>query len=129
MADAVNTYLYDGIRNCQVTVVDVSDGTGLANYVAINASTLVPNPGAHMKIRRIRYSITNMVVTLKWDGGTPANIAYLGQGEDILDWSLDYSGGLQNTAVTPTGNILISATTFGSATAGFTITLEMIKGV
>lgn len=129
MTDKINFTLYDGIRNISATLSDVSDGTGLSGFVFLNASALTPNPGGHIKIKRIKYSITNMVVTLTWDGGTPATIAFLGQGEDIIDWSNTYSAGLPNTAVTPTGNILISASTFGSATGGFVISIDAIKGV
>jgi hypothetical protein len=129
MADAVSTNLYDGSRNVNLTYTDVSDGTGLALATMLNVSTLSPNPGVHLKIRRIKYSITNMVVTMYWAGTPNTPIAFLGEGEDILDWSKDYSGGLPNNAATPTGNVLISASTIGSATAGFTITLECIKGV
>jgi hypothetical protein len=129
MADAVTSNLYDGSRNVNLTVTDISDGTGLTLATFLDVSTLVPNPGAHLKIRRIRYSVTNMIVTLYWAGTPNVPIANIGQGEDILDWSKDYSGGLPNNATSPTGNILVTAVTIGSATAGFTITLECIKGV
>ena len=128
MADSVSVQLYDGSRNCQVKVVDVSDGTGLTSYAILTASTLVPNPGSHMKIRRIKYSILNCYVRLQWDGVTPADIAYLGQGEDILDFSKSYAGGFPNNATTPTGNVIVttSAAILGS---GFTLECEFVKGV
>ena len=129
MADAITTNLYDGARNVVLTYTDVSDGTGLSLATMLTASSLSPNPGAHLKIRRIRYSITNMIVTLYWAGSPNVPIANMGQGEDLLDWSKDYSGGLPNNATSATGNILVTANTIGSATAGFTITLECIKGV
>lgn len=129
MADAVTTTLYDGARNVVLTYTDISDGTGLSLATMLDVSTLSPNPGAHLKIRRIRYSITNMIVTLYWAGTPNKPIANIGQGQDILDWSKDYSGGLPNDATSATGNILITAQTIGSATAGLTITLECIKGV
>jgi len=128
MADAVSISLYDGARNCQLKVVDVSDGTGLSAYVILTASALTPNPGAHMKIRRIKYSILNMYVRLQWAGATPGDIAYIGQGMDILDFTDDYAGGFPNNAVTPTGDITM--TTSGQVNgSGCTITLDLIKGV
>jgi hypothetical protein len=129
MADALTFTPYYGVRNINVTLADVSDGTGLTNYVFLNGSLCVKNPLGHLKVKRIKYSITNMVVTLTWGGGTPATLAYLGQGEDIIDWSNSYSAGLPNAAGTPNGNILISATTINSATAGFVISLDCIAGV
>lgn len=128
MADVVSIQLYNGARNAQVKVVDVSDGTGLSSYVILNASTLVPNPGSHMKIRRIKYSILNCYVRIQWDGATPGDIAYLGQGEDILDFTHDYAGGFPNNALTPTGNVIVT-TTGQIAGSGFTLTLDTILGV
>src|SRR5579871_4702294 len=128
MADAVTTTTYIGDRNIVVTMIDVSDGTGLTNATLFDGTALAVNPLGHLKARRIRYSITNMIVTLTWGGGTPSTLAYLGQGEDIIDWSKLYSGGLTNGATTPNGKVLISASTIDSATGGFTLTLEMIAG-
>lgn len=129
MADALQSTLYDGQRNITVTLADVSDGTGLSLATFLNAPALSPPPGAHIKCKRIRYSITNMIVTLYWAGTPNAILAMLGQGEDIIDWSKVYSAGLPNTATAATGSILITAVPFGSASAGFTITLEAIKAV
>lgn len=128
MADATTIQLYDGVRNCQVKLTNFSDGTGQTNAVLINASTLVPNPGAHMKIRRIRYNVDGMYVRLQW-GGTPnQDIAILGNGQDMLDFSTEYAGGFPNNATTPTGNILL--TTVGALSgSNYTIVLDMIKGV
>ena len=128
MADAVSISLYDGIRNCQLKVVDVSDGTGLSSYVILTASALTPNPGSHMKIRRIKYAVVNMYVRIQWAGATPGDIAYIGEGMDILDFTDDYAGGFPNNAVTPTGNITLT-TTAQIAGSGFTLTIDAIKGV
>lgn len=130
MADSVSIQLYDGARNVQVKVVDVSDGTGLSNYTIITAANLVPNPGAHMKIRRIRYSIagTGFFLRIQWKGATNGDIAYLSQGQDWLDFSKTYAGGFPNNAVTPTGDVVL--TTTGAATGdGFTLEMDFIKGV
>jgi hypothetical protein len=131
MADAVSTELYDGARNVVQTMTDISDGTGLNLATFFTASALSPNPGVHLKVRRVQFSITNMIVTLYWAGSPNVAFASMGQGESVLDWSRLYSGGLQNpnSGGSASGNILISAQTIGSATAGFTITLEGLKGV
>lgn len=128
MADSLQLQQYEGVRNVQVKAVDVSDGTGLAAAIIVNASTLAANPGAHWKIRRIRFTVIGMNVRLQWDGVTAADIAYLSPGEDILDFSKSYAGGYPNNATTPNGNII--ATTNGQgANSGFTLELELIKGV
>jgi hypothetical protein len=128
MADVTSSQLYDGRRNVQVKLTNLSDGTGQAAAVVINASTLVPNPGGHMKIRRIRYVVDGMYVRLQWDGSVPQDIAILGNGQDMLDFSSDYAGGFPNGATNPTGNVLL--TTLGQVpNSNYTITLEFIKGV
>lgn len=128
MSDVTTSQLYDGARNCQVKLTNYSDGTGQSAAVVVNASALTPNPGSHMKIRRIRYNVDGMYVRLQWDGATPQDIAILGNGQDLLDFSKDYAGGFPNGATTPTGNILL--TTIGQVTgSNYTIVLEMIKGV
>ena len=128
MADAVTTNLYTGDRNLVLTVLDLSDGTGLTNYAALTATSFTPNLGVHMKAKRIWYSIINMQVQIIWGGVTPSPMAILGPGENEIDWSKTYSGGLPNNATTPNGNVLITAIPMASATAGFTLTLEMIRG-
>lgn len=128
MADSLQLQTYDGARNVQVKAVSVSDGTGLTNSIIINASTLSPNPGAHMKIRRIRFAIAGLNLRVQWDGGTPADIAYLSPGEDVLDFTNSYAGGFPNNATTPNGNVIV--TTNGQiANSGFTLELECVKGV
>lgn len=129
MADTTNFQLYDGARNCQFKYTLYSDGTGQTGAVLLNVSTLVPNPGVHLKIRRIKYSISGMTVRLQWDATTPIDLVLLSDGEDLLDFANEYAGGYPNNAGTGiTGNILI--TTNGQL-AGSTCTLniEAIKGV
>jgi hypothetical protein len=128
MADVTSSQLYDGARNCQVKLTNYSDGTGQTAAVVVNASALNPNPGAHMKIRRIHYNIGGMYVRLQWDGTVPQDIAILANGQDILDWSKDYAGGFPNGATNPTGNIIL--TTEGAlAGSNYTIVIDMIKCV
>jgi hypothetical protein len=128
MADSYSNQVYDGARNAQFKLTDLSDGTGLTNQNVTNVSSLVPNPGIHLKLRRVRYSIEGMTVRLQW-GGTPnKDLILISQGEDVLDFSKDYAGGIPNNAAMPTGDVLL--TTIGaSANSSFTIMLEFIKGV
>lgn len=129
MADTVHSQLYDGARNVNLKYTIYSDGTGQTNTVLINVSTLVPNPGVHLKIRRIRYSIEGLYARLQWDATTPVDIAILGTGQDILDFTNEYAGGFPNDAgVGVTGNILLT-TTGSLAGSNMTLNLELIKGV
>lgn len=128
MADTTTSQLYDGARNCQLKLTNYSDGTGQSGVTVLTASALLPNPGSHMKIRRIHYNITGMSVRLQWDGSPATDIAILSNGQDILDWSADFAGGFPNNATSPTGNILL--TTEGAiAGSNYTIVIDAIKGV
>lgn len=129
MADTVHSQLYDGIRNINLKYTIFSDGTGQTNTKIIDVTTLVPNPGVHMKLRRIRYNIDGMYVRLLWEATTSIDIAILGNGQDMLDFSKEYAGGFPNDAgVGVTGSILL--TTVGQLNgSNATINLELIKGV
>lgn len=129
MADTTTSQLYDGARNINLKYTIYSDGTGQTGTVILNVSALTPNPGVHMKIRRIRYSIEGMYVRLQWDATTPIDIAVLGGGTNILDFSDEYAGGFPNNAGTGvTGNVLLT-TTGQLAGSNATINIEAIKGV
>lgn len=129
MADTVNSQLYDGIRNVQLKYTIYSDGTGQTGVKIIDVTTLNPNPGVHMKLRRLRYSIEGMYVRLQWDASTPVDIAILGAGTNILDFSDEYAGGFPNNAgAGVTGSILLT-TTGSLAGSNATLNLELIKGV
>lgn len=128
MADAYTNQVYDGARNCQFKLTDLSDGTGLTAQNVTSVASLVPNPGAHLKLKRVRYSIEGMTVRLQWAGTPSADLLMLSSGEDILDFSTDYAGGIPNNATSPTGDILL--TTIGAtANSNFSILIECIKGV
>lgn len=129
MADVVNSQLYDGRRNVQLKYTIYSDGTGQSAVKIIDVTTLNPNPGVHMKLRRLRYSIEGMYVRLQWDASVPIDIAILGNGQDILDFTNEYAGGFPNNAGTGvTGSILLT-TTGQLAGSNATLNLELIKGV
>lgn len=128
MVDTVHSQLYDGVRNINLKYTVNSDGSGTSATI-ITVSSLTPNPGLHMKIKRIRYSIAGMYVRLQWDASTPIDIALLGEGQDILDFSTQYASGFPNDAgAGVTGNVLLK--TVGAVAGSIaTIDIEAIKGV
>ncbi len=128
MADTTSSQIYDGARNVVVKFTDVSDGTGLSGATFLDVSTLTPNPGVHLKLRRLQYGIEGMSIRLQWAGTPNADIVLLSNGESVLDFSRDFSGGIPNNASSPTGNVLISTI---NATAGGNLTIfaEFYKGV
>lgn len=129
MVDVTGSQVYDGRRNYQIKLTDFSDGTGQSAVKVVDVTTMTPNPGVHIKLRRVRYSINIMSVRLQWEASSPVDIVFLAQGQDILDFSKEYAGGYPVPVVAgATGNVLL--TTYGQiVNASYSIDLEFIKGV
>lgn len=129
MADVYVNQVYDGARNAVFKITDVSDGTGLVAQNVTNVASLSPNPGVHLKLRKLRFTIAGMSVRLQWAATTPVDLWILNPGEDFLDFETIFSGGLPNNAgAGVTGDIIL--TTIGAgANSNFSIVLECIKGV
>lgn len=133
MADAVTSQLIvNGARNLVYKFTNESDGTGESAVKKVDAqsSTIAGTngvlPGIHLKIMRVTFDVVGGSVRLQWDASSPSDIdilAYAG----VQDYT--FFGGLPNpNASGATGSILLSTVGFVSG-SGYTITLEMIKGV
>lgn len=127
MADAVTTQvLLDNARNFVTKFTNVSDATGETNVVKVDASADLPNPVAHLKIKKIKYDCKTMAVRLKWDASSPVDIAIL-SGFGTLDFT-DFGGLTNNAGAGVTGKITF--TTIGAAASStYTIIIECIKAV
>lgn len=95
MADVVNSLLVEnGPRNWGYQLTSFSDGTGETGVVKVDGSATGPlgvliagqtfYPGIHLKIREIRFQVTDMSVRLQWDATTPRDIVTLSPGADTL---------------------------------------------
>ena len=119
----------EGQRNLVVKLTGVLDTSNLASTVAINLTGYncggtAPTPTL-CRIDHIDYSITDQLeVQLLWDGATPAVIMPIAGRGRMSFWN---HGGLQNNAVTPTGNILVQTTGWTSGVQVFSVILEMVK--
>lgn len=126
MADSVTTQVYDGDRNYVVTVNDISDGTGLLNYLLVDISTMNPNPGTNLVLWDIDYDIGDTGgVILYWEG--IPNRVLLALEPAGLDRYAGTFGGLRNDAAAATGNVLVSTHGFTSEST-FSLTLFFKKG-
>lgn len=125
MADAVTSQtLVDGERNAVMKFTSVSDGTGEAAVLKVNASALSGAPST-VKITKIQYDIQGMSVNVLWDATTDVPAIVLSTGQATLDFTK--MGGLQNNAGAGiTGNILF--TTIGHTLGDtYSIVLHMKK--
>lgn len=125
MADAVTSQvLFDGDQKTIMKFTNVSDGTGEAAVLKVDASTLRGNP-TQLNIEVIEYDIQGMTVQILWDATTDVVAQTVGQGQFALDYS-EVGGLVNNSGAGKTGDILF--TTVG-ATAGdtYTIVLTMRK--
>lgn len=89
MADTVTTTIINnGPRNIVVAFTNVSDGTGEAGVLKLNATSTGPYgvlvqgqtfyPGIHLKIREIDYDVKGMLLRMQWVATTPVDIFPLG---------------------------------------------------
>jgi|SRR5580658_4866457 hypothetical protein len=112
MSDVVNYQILEqGPRNAIVQLTDVSDGTGLANYVFVDGTSAGPfgvrvqgqtfYPGIHLKLVEIKWQCQGMGFVLYW--GANANVPFFtGTGFGHQDFRK--SGGIYYPQPNPTGS-------------------------
>lgn len=138
MADVVTVQtIEDGARNLVMRFTNVSDGTGEAGVIKVNASSAhsvvaqgqTVYPGVHLKVIGIHYDCKGMGLRIQWVGTSNADIFALGE-----QGSMDFRefGGIPNPGVTAlpgsTGSIAFT-TIAAAAGATYTVILRMTKGV
>lgn len=133
MANSVVTQiLADGCRHFTLKVtgiLDTSDVAATAIVTPASMASMVSSAGVlpqQVRIDRITWSIQEgLAVRLEWDAATPVQILDLTKtgAQDYRDM-----GGLQNNAVSPTGNILMATQGFVAASIyNFSFLMECIK--
>lgn len=125
MADAVTSQiLVDGERNVVMKFTNISDGTGEANALKVDVSTLAGAPSS-VKITEIEYDISGMQVELLWDATTKVPAFILSQGQQHL--SFKKVGGIINNAGAGVTGDLLFTTVGASAGDTYAIVLHMKK--
>lgn len=122
MADAVTSQtLVSGKRNAVMKFTNLSDGTGESAVKKVDMSDL---GASSLKVAKIHYSVTGMVVTLLWDADTDVRMVDL-NGDGCFDFT-GFGGLINNAGTGVTGDI--NLTTVGHTSGdNYTIILEMIK--
>lgn len=103
MVDTVSSTLLENGNNWfSYNLTNFSDGTGETSVVKVDGSASGPlgvvyrgqtlYPGIHIKVREIRFQVTDMAVRLQWDATIPQDIVTLSPGADTLVY--DRIGGL-----------------------------------
>ena len=135
MADTVNTeVVYDGQRNAVVKCTNESDGTGESAVVKVNVASLVPNPGVHLVLWRLKYNIATGVPTT---AGTMSAVRLQSDASSLVDlliltgWgTINFfrRGGLKTAdGANSTGNITLTTVNF-KAGSSYTLEFELKKG-
>jgi hypothetical protein len=124
MADAVSSQtLIDAERNVVMKFTNTSDGTGESAVTKVDVSELKGAPSA-VKINKVHYSTSGMVVRMLWDATADVTILDL-QGEGCFD-ATGFGGLYNNAGAGKTGDIQF--TTIGHTAAdSYSIILEMQK--
>ena len=128
MVDAVDTLtVFSGSRRHVIRLTNVSDGTGETTVAKLDISGLVGPDGApptRTVVEWIEYDVQGFTsVRLLWDHTTDDEIAVLGTGQGLSDWTA--SGGLTDPASTGgTGDILLT-TAGGASGSTYNITIGL----
>lgn len=142
MADVTNYQVLEkGPRNGIVSLADVSDGTGLANFVFVDGTATGPfgvkvqgqtfYPGVHLKLVEIKWQCQGMGFALYW--GANANVPFFfGTGFGHQDFRK--SGGIYYPQPNPTGStgqVLLTTTDTDPAQAvpGFSVWARFTLGI
>lgn len=140
MADLVTSQvLFNGRRHAVFRFTNLSDGTGEAGVVKVDASSSGPlgvvlqgqtfYPGVHLKITGIDYDIRSMGLRIQWAAGANEDIEILG-GFGIKKYR--DIGGIQNPGTTAlpgsTGSIAFT-TVDANLGASYSVILRMTKGI
>lgn len=141
MADSVTSQLLEnGPRFAVYKFTNVSDGTGEAGVVKVNATSTGPlgvlvqgrtfYPGTHLKLVEIKYSVFSMGLRVQWEG-TPDTDMLVLQATDhweLLNQRQGFGGLYAPTSISPTGSIKF--TTIGAGIgSGYTILMTLTKGI
>ncbi|WP_213775111.1 hypothetical protein [Bradyrhizobium sp. dw_78] len=135
MADAVTTQIIENSsRNLVMTFTNISDGTGEAAVIKVDATALNLTP--HLKVRKIEYNVTQGAVQLQWCADVNVTFAYL-TGFGCMDLR-DTQGIWNNAGSGVNSSICLTTSAFHAPgtspetspppASGYTITLYMIKG-
>lgn len=122
MADVVKTQvLFNGSRLLTLLLTSVSDGTGEAAVLKVDASAY---SCSDFRIRHLSYNIQGMSVALLRDATAPVVIAQL-SGIGKMDFR-DIGGLANDAGAGKTGDILLT-TDKASAGDSYAITIDMVK--
>lgn len=123
-ADTVTSRtIIDGPRNVVMSFTNVSGGDGEAAVTKVDVSALSGSP-ATVSIRRVRYSVSGMVLTILEDADTDVRVLDL-QGDGILDFS-EFGGIPNSKAAGYTGDLKFT-TTGHTANDSYSVILELTK--
>jgi len=126
MADAVNIkYILKGTRRHTVRLTNISDGTGEAAVVKVDASTLIGPDGtapSRLMVEKVEGTVQGFSsVHVFFDATADDPLAVLGSGYTYLDWNFE-GGNVDPASAGSTGDIVLT-TIDASATATYDITI------
>lgn len=128
MADVVQVVkLKDAGTRVVHVLTNKSDGTGESAVLKIDASTLADyRSGGMLSISKVKYCVSGSAsVELLFDG-TPDKRALILSGNGEFDLSGNIASLIDNSASTPTADILLTTIGF-VANSTYTIVLELTK--
>ena len=137
MADAVTSQtLSDGDRTAVMKFTNISDGSGEASVVKVDASALTPNSTtaatcSRVHITQVWYAISGMRIDLEWAATTNVKALILGAGVALepTNGHFDFRsfGGIKNNAGSGIDGDVALTTLHHTSNDAYTIVLELKK--
>lgn len=129
MTDTVDSkVVFAGNRRYVVRLTNISDGTGEADVVKVDVSTLIGPDGTaptYTAIEEIQWSINGFTsVRLEWDATTDDEIAVLGTGNGYFNFRS--AGSLVDPRSSGTTGDILLTTAGNVAGATYDITINLV---
>lgn len=117
--------LEDGPRNFVVKCIGTLDTSDQGLTTLVSPSMCTKYIPKNFRVDKLDFTVSPQIIVMLWWDGTPDVL--LMPLSDFNRFDFQDSGGIQNPAYMPTGNILFSTTGYMSGVQSFTLDLWLVK--
>lgn len=117
--------LEDGARNFVVKCIGTLDTSDFGMNLLVSPSMCARYIPKTFRIDKMDFTVSSQIIVQLWWDGTPDLLIM--PLSDFNRFDFQDSGGIQNTAYQPTGNIMFSTSGYSSGLQSFTLDLWLVK--
>lgn len=126
MANSFDTQvLEDGPRNLVVKCIGTLDTSDQGTTLLVSPAICTQYVPKNFRIDKLDFTVSSQIIVMLWWEGTPNTLIM--PLSDFNRFNFQDSGGVQNNAYAPTGNILFSTSGYSSGVQSFTLDLWLVK--